>query len=407
MSNSTKPIAMTETGTEYPHSTTRLSLQPLMFSYVACTAALMAFVVVIGPVSRILGMPGWQTGVILTIGGVSWTLSARPWGDASDRAGRRRILLLGVGGFSIGYAALCIVLAYSLSIGISGYLLFACLALARGTVGIFYAAIPSVSHALVADHFVSGERARVLALVGAANGCGLVIGPALAAALTQVNVILPIVVIAVVPFLALLMLWRSLPKRKPSTYGPVPRLALTDPRLRRPMLIAFVAMLCVYIAQVTVGFYALDRLHLAPDTASRVAGVALMMVGVALIAAQVCVRRIPCPPRRLSRIGAFVSAAGFSCVPFANSAVALEASFFIAALGMGWVFPSVSAMASVAVPSQKQGAAAGSVNAAQGLGVVVGPLVGTLLYEAGPAIPYIFASLLLLLVAGWPEADRI
>ena len=48
--------------------------------------------------------------------------------------------------------------------------------------------------------------------------------------------------------------------------------SLTDPRLLRPLTVAFVAMLCVSLAQITVGFFALDRLGLAPAEAARLAG---------------------------------------------------------------------------------------------------------------------------------------
>ena len=54
----------------------------------------------------------------------------------------------------------------------------------------------------------------------------------------------------------------------------------------------------------------------------------------------------------------------------------------------------------------EQGATAGSIGAAQGLGVVVGPLAGTLIYGLEPRLPYLLAALLLVLVACWPVARR-
>lgn len=172
------------------------------------------------------------------------------------------------------------------------------------------------------------------------------------------------------------------------------------------MAVAFVGMFCVSMAQITVGFFAIDQLGLAPEAAARTAGLALAMVGVALIVAQLAVRRLGWSTRRLIRAGALIGAAGFGAVPFASSGVMLEAAFFVAAAGMGWMFPAFAAMASNAVAAHEQGAAAGSVGAAQGLGIVLGPLVGTLLYEAGPGVPYALAALLLVLVAAWPARIR-
>ena len=52
----------------------------------------------------------------------------------------------------------------------------------------------------------------------------------------------------------------------------------------------------------------------------------------------------------------------------------------------------------------EQGTTAGSIGAAQGMGMVAGPLIGTLLYAAGPAVPYLLVALMLLLMALWPAA---
>jgi MFS transporter, DHA1 family, tetracycline resistance protein len=169
--------------------------------------------------------------------------------------------------------------------------------------------------------------------------------------------------------------------------------------LRWPMTVAFVAMFGVSIAQITVGFFAIDRLSLAPQAAARVAGLALTMVGVALIATQLLVRRLDWAPQRMIRIGALVGAIGFGSVMIVSATWMLMASFFVAAAGMGCVFPAFSAMASNAVDAREQGAAAGSVGAAQGLGIVLGPMAGTLLYETGPAAPYLLAAALLLIIA--------
>ena len=73
---------------------------------------------------------------------------------------------------------------------------------------------------------------------------------------------------------------------------------------------------------------------------------------------------------------------------------------------MGWVFPAFAALAANAVEAHEQGATAGSIGAAQGLGMVTGPLIGTLIYAAGPAVPYQLVAVLLLLMALWPGADK-
>jgi MFS transporter, DHA1 family, tetracycline resistance protein len=83
-------------------------LKPLLFASMACTMAMMAFVAVVGPVARLLGLMPWQAGITVTVSGALWMLLARAWGAASDRRGRRPVLLFGVAGVCVAYAAMCV-----------------------------------------------------------------------------------------------------------------------------------------------------------------------------------------------------------------------------------------------------------------------------------------------------------
>jgi MFS family permease len=104
------------------------------------------------------------------------------------------------------------------------------------------------------------------------------------------------------------------------------------------------------------------------------------------------------------RIGGLVATAGFGAAAWVDSAWSLYACYFVSAAGMGWIFPAFSALAANSVDPHEQGTTAGSIGAAQGLGMVFGPLIGTLPYAAGPAVPYLLVALMLLLMAVWPAA---
>ncbi|MGR4042732.1 MFS transporter [Pseudomonas sp. 910_21] len=391
---------------ETPQDAPAFDLRPLLVANLACTMAMMAFVSLIGPIARILGLATWQAGMAVTVSGVIWMLLARPWGRASDRLGRRQILLLGTGGFTLAFLALSVFIDLSLHALPSALLAFAGLLLGRGLIGVFYAAIPVGGYALIADNIEPEHRARAMASLGAANACGLVLGPAIAALLARHSLSLPFYVLALLPLLGFAFLKARLPRQELHLKQPPKSVSLTDPRLRRPLLVAFISMLCVAMAQITVGFFALDRLGMGPADAAQTAGVALTLVGVALIAAQLLVRKLEWPPLRMIRVGALVAAVGFAASILAAHAWVLWLGFFVSAAGMGWIFPSFAALASNAVDAAEQGATAGSVGAAQGLGVVVGPLAGTLIYAVEPRLPYLLAALLLLLVACWPDRRK-
>lgn len=381
-------------------------LRPLLIANIACTMAMMAFVALIGPIARTLGLAAWQAGAAVTVAGVVWMLLARPWGRLSDRLGRRRVLLLGTLGFTLTYWLLCVFIDGALRYLPSASLAFAGLVLGRGLIGVFYAALPVGGSALIADNVEPAQRAKAMASLGAANAVGLVLGPALAALLARHSLSLPLYAMAVLPLLAAWVLHLKLQRQELHRRQPPRAVKLTDPRLRRPLMVAFVAMFSVSVAQITVGFFALDRLGLGPAEAAQTAGIALTLVGVALIFSQLLVRQLQWPPLRMIRVGASIAALGFSAGTLADSAALLWTCYFVSATGMGWVFPAFLALAANAVEASEQGSTAGSVGAAQGLGVVIGPLASTLIYSFDPRLPYLIAALLLALVAFWPRGSR-
>lgn len=387
-------------------TTPAFDLRPLMVANMACSMSMMAFVSLIGPIARVLGLATWQAGAAVTVSGVIWMLLARPWGRASDRYGRRRILLIATAGFTLAYWTLCLFIDASLRFLPSALLGFIGLMIGRGLIGVFYAAIPVGGNALIADNIEPQHRAKAMAALGAANACGLVIGPAIAALLSRFSLSLPFYAMAILPLLAFVVLHYKLKGQELHLRQAPRKVHLNDPRLRRPMAVAFVAMLCVSIAQITVGFFALDRLGMNPADAAQTAGIALTMVGFALICSQLLVRRLEWPPLRLIRAGALVAAVGFAGSILADAAWGLWLCFFVSAGGMGLIFPSFAALAANAVDASEQGATAGSIGAAQGFGVVIGPLAATLIYDVDPRLPYLVAAGLLLLVALWPQTRQ-
>ncbi len=377
-------------------STPAFSLKPLMFETFICTMAVMSFVALAGPIARMTGMAAWQMGAVVTAAGIAWMLTARPWGRLSDRRGRRPVILIGVAGFAVCYIALAGFVEFAIETALAPAIVFAGLLVTRGLAGIFYAAVPATGAALVADHFPVAERPKAMAALGAASALGIVIGPATAGLLAGGGVALPLLLIGILPTIGLVLLWRMLPRREHHAPPAPTPLGLLDPRLRHAMRTAFLSMGGVSIAQVSVGFYAIDRLGLSPADGARTAGVALTCVGVALIAAQLVLRRLDWPATRLIRAGMIIGAIGFGGATVAASAPLLWASYAVAAFGMGWVFPSVVALATSVVSADEQGAAAGTISAAQGLGVVVGPLLGTAVYAIDPRAPFALIAVALL-----------
>lgn len=310
-------------------------------------------------------------------------------------------MLFGLVGFALTYGALCLFLDAALKLALPAATVFITIVVLRTVAGAFYAAVPPTSAAFIADNIPPERRAGALAALGASNGAGMVVGPGLAGLLAPYDLSAPLYIMTAFPAVSLVVLWFALPRARARSQGRAAPMPLFDRRLRRPLTIAFIAMFSVAVAQITVGFYALDRLGLNPTHAASAAGIALTLVGVALILSQTLDRKLNWPPHRLVRIGGLTAAIGFSSAFFAFTPQLLCAAYFVAAAGMGWVFPAFGAMAANAVKNNEQGAAAGAVSSAQGLGVILGPMIATLIYGFDESAPYLMIGAMMALLGLW------
>ncbi|RMX08455.1 MFS transporter [Corticibacter populi] len=394
-------------------------LLPLLAAALVGTMAMMAYVAIIGPLVRRLGVSELVAGVSMAIGGVFWMLMARWWGRLSDRRGRKRVLLIGLGVFGLTYLALAVFVDAALRQPLPALWVAVVLIATRSVIGAFYAAVPPTAAATIADNVAPEGRHAAMAKLGSANALGMVAGPAIISQVSAQGLEWGFYATAMLPLLgfACIALWLpaqipvaatasakplqpSMPAPRPGVPGRAAPMALWDRRLRPAVLTAFIAMMSVAVAQVSVGFFAMDRLGLDETGGARAAGHALACVGVALMLSQQFVIRLPhiaLPHWVLA--GALISAGGFASVFLAHSLPGLLLAYAVGAFGMGFIFPSFQAMAANAVAAHEQGAAAGNVSAAQGLGMVLGPLIGTGLYQLAPVAPYLWIAAALLLLA--------
>lgn len=383
-------------------SPARSAVPVLVFVALAGTMSMMAFTAVIGPVARVLGMAEWHVGLALTASGVLWMLAAQHWGRRSDRMGRKPVLLMALAGYAVVYLVMAVFVDKALAAPPLVLISVAILVTTRAIEGLFYAAVPSTAAALIADEAPPEQRAGLMARLGTANALGLVLGPAIAGWIAFHDMALALYAALALPLLSLAVLWWRLPNAAPPGGGKraAAKVNWLDPRLRLALGTVFTAMLTITVSQVTVGFFAIDRLGLTPSAGAKVAGVSLAAVGIGLMCSQALVMHCKSvAPARWIALGAVVAALGFGSMTWVGVQWQLLLAYVVGAFGMGFIMPSFPALAANAVGKQEQGIAQGTVASVQGLGMVVGPLVGTLLYAWSPGAPYVLLGLVLLALA--------
>lgn len=371
-------------------------MRPLVLAAFVGAMAMMAFVAVVGPIVRQLGLPEWTAGLAVTSGGVLWMLLARWWGRVSDQRGRKPVLLIGFAAFAASYLLLAVGIDLALRAWVLPLVAAVVLVAARALIGAFYAAVPPTAAAVIADHTRPEQRHAAMAALGSASALGMVLGPAAVGWLASRDLALALYAATALPLLGLAAIGLALPSAAPvaAKRPQAQSMPLLDARLRLATLVGFSAMASVAIAQVLVGFYAIDRLGLTVAEGATAAGLALTAVGCAQVLAQQLVMRTKrVPLARWIVLGALLAGCGFGAATLVHSLPTLLACYALMALGMGLLFPNFQALAANAVEAHEQGAAAGTLAAAQGLGMVLGPMAGTLVYGVAPALPYLLVAL--------------
>lgn len=369
------------------------------------------------------GASDTQVGLLAACYHALQLLLAPVWGAASDRIGRRPILLMGLCGFAVAF--------FLSSIAGSLWSLFAAQLLA-GAFG--SATLPGV-RASVGDVTSMEKRGRGMGLIGASIGLGFVFGPGLAFGLIQSRQAelageslialhrFPFqvagIVAAAVPVLLLLL---ALPapvaqpagtrERPLAVFGALGR-ALRGP-VRDVYLAALGGTLAFSMLEAALPLYVKWRFAneaFLPASYLAKAFVAMGLVGVVVQGGIVARLIAGLGEARTAAFGLAVAAIGLGIVPFFSSADALLIALSTLAVGMGLLRPSIATLVSRRAVSG-QGEAVGVLDGFESFGRAAGKPFGGALHEFASPAPFGAAALLAgvavipLAIGGWLAARR-
>ena len=360
---------------------------------------------ILPPLGREIGLAEVQVGAIVSASSITFFIAAPIWGRISDRWGRKRVLLTGLVGYTLG----TLVFASGFWLALVGLITplaaFFYLTLSRMAQSTVMSATPPAASAYVADVTDVRSRTKGMGGIGAAQNVGAILGPAVGGLLATFSLILPLYFAAVLTLVAAALVVLFLPE-PPRHVAPRPagRLRYTDARIL-PFIVVGVLMFSGFaVVQQTLAFRFQDVLGLTGQETARMFGFAMMFSAVASLVAQgLIVQRLDLPAMTLLRIALPMLIVAFAVMATLNSGTALFLAMGVLGLGMGLAGPGFMAGASLAVTQAEQGAVAGLAGSCGPLGFTIGPLLGTLLYQYEPRLPYLVTLLvyLPLLVFVW------
>ncbi|MDO9361709.1 MAG: MFS transporter [Sphingopyxis sp.] len=319
---------------------------------------------------------------------VATFLASPVLGNLSDHFGRRRVLLLALGGLAVDYALLTIVETLPW------------LFVARALSGVFggsYAA----AQAAIADITKPEERARNFGFVGAAFGIGFVAGPAIGGFLGEVSPRAPFVAAAILAAANMLYGYFIFPETLP----PERRRAF-DWRRANPLgawktmralpgmdgvaVVLVLWQIASLVYPMTWSFYCIAQLGWTPG----MIGASLAAVGVMIALGQVfvvgpAVARFG--ERDAATLGILVAVVVYVGYAFMTSTIGAFLLLIPVAL-QAPVQPSLMAMMSRRATAETQGEVQGISAMAMGLGQLFAPLLltGTMAYFTADGAPVHF-----------------
>ena len=149
------------------------------------------------------------------------------------------------------------------------------------------------------------------------------------------------------------------------------------------------------VTQQTLGFFYQDRMGLDGQHTAQMVGVAMIISAVSSLVAQgIIVQRFNFAAMTLIRIGIPIMGIGFFILANAEAYFWLVSCMGVVGFGMGLTMPGFTSAATLAVTANEQGAVAGVIAASPALGFILGPLIGTALYQYSETLPYWFTTLL-------------
>jgi len=410
---------------------TNLQFLLLFAAMLVAAAGNTALQSVMPAIGREIGIGDFWVAVAYTWSAVIWVLLASFWAQKSDTHGRKRLMLMGVGGFIVSMTLCGLVLRAGLSGIIPGVTTFVLFAIARAIYGTLGCATPSATQAYLASRTRRSGRVAALSSLSSSFGLGTILGPALAPlfVLPFIGLPGPLFAFALIALGVFLAIWRWLPddsrdlvREGQGAAMSYPSLATSatgasvvaatqprgrrmkwrDPRIARWITAGIVAGHAQAATLTCLGFFIIDRLALPPSGSEMPISIVMMAGASATLAAQWgIIPRLGLTPRTMIVAGAIIAAAGCAAMVVAHNLYGLVVAFGLASLGFGFTRPGFTGGASLAVPLAEQGGVAGAITGANGISYVAAPSIGMALYGLNPDLPFLVSAALLIGLAVW------
>ncbi len=334
---------------------------------------------------------GLSMGLLISAYSLGQFFFAPIWGVLSDRYGRKPILVIGIIGNALSH------LMFALSTEL--WMLFA----SRILAGVLSSATMPTAMAYIGDSTTEKDRGASMGKLAAAIGLGVIIGPGLGGPLATISLSLPFFIASALSACALIPVWTMLPESLPkearhrrsisvghqfkdmwkALFGPIAFL----------LVLAFLVDFGLMNWESVFGLFALDRYGYGPDSI----GYIIVMVGIISVIMQGILTG-PLTKRfgevNIMKTSLLLCAISYVVMLAAETyiGVMLTVGFFV--ISNSLLRPSLASYISKNTVGG-QGVAMGLNNSFMGLGRIIGPAFGGMLFDTNINTPYIAGGIIM------------
>ena len=370
----------------------------------------------LAPLTRQLHLSEFQGGVIVSAGAVCMAIASIWVAKNKSNQSPENLVNYGFMGMTITWALFTLILALGLEAFLPSVLIFILLVLSRASTGIFMA-MPQIGlqSYVMTESTETTTRSKNMALFGAMNSFGMIVGPLATSLLLYGGLLFPMwfaVALLALVSLALFMIF----KKKSDIRSDADKASeqssntvLNQQNIIKQSLIWLVLGFSTYVAIVTLnmtaGFYIQDKFFLSSQQSAVYFSQCMVVVGICLVVTQLLiVKVIKLQLHSLVLIGILTMCFGLLLSLYAQSIVVFQASYIFYGISVACLLPAFTTGAAQAVTQDSQVKMAGYCTATQAFGLILGPLVSTYLYQFDQNLPFYFLFALMILVGiciGW------
>lgn len=375
-----------------------------MLSIISISMGQFIVFAVLAPLIRAVGLQEYQGGLILSFSSIVFALSSGVWGRLSSIYGRKKVMLIGLMGYSLGTLLFVSGFFAGFELLLSGFALFSALVIARMLQSTLMGATSPATTAYMADITTPEQRVKGMGLIGSAHSLGTILGPAIAAPLIALHLLAPLLAASIITFItaAIVLFW--LPRDTVAASPQKVRIGAEirhtlksyfDPRYANLLLIGVLMFMSYAMCQQTLGYLIQDQLMITPEAAASILAKAFIYSAVFSLIAQIgVVSKLKLPASIVLTLGLPLMMVGYLILLQLSEPLDAMIAFSCIGFGFGMAMPGFAAAASLSVSAEEQGSVAGIISGAPALGYILGPTLGSVLYQWESHAPYIASAVL-------------